>query len=142
LISQGAQLACPCGVCGASAVCEVGERIVHGRLQWTISSRCRACGDETEEIGWDDSPAKVRNALLDTHGPVRIRLEPPPEDLASVMKVLRQRGKVAIGEAKAQAQRLAAGELVGTLVEMELLAERLREAGIGAATERIRPTSS
>jgi hypothetical protein len=136
MISQGATVAMPCADCGALALYHLAEHLVHGRVEWTLSIRCPACGNAIEEDGWGTSPELIRDALVDEHGRFRIEVRSPSPSAAELMRVLRRESPdMTLAEAKASAQRLRGGQVRGTRVEMEQLAERLRAAGFIAEVE-------
>ncbi|WP_446212929.1 hypothetical protein [Micromonospora sp. IBSANI012] len=138
MISQGAELVLPCPVCGTAVPQDVAERLVQNRLQWTVSVECPACGSATEEVGWDESPEVIREALRDAHGWSRIRLPSSAASPAVIMKAIRQgQQQVTLADARECARKLLAGEFCGTRGEMELLAERLRDMGVAADVSRL-----
>ncbi|MFD0375059.1 hypothetical protein [Streptomyces sp. NPDC127112] len=82
------------------------------------------------------TPEHIRQALLQAHGPSRLRLSGEVPSLVPVLKALRDAGDgLSLGEARARAWELAAGGLVGTLVEMEVLAVRLRARAVPVTVE-------
>jgi hypothetical protein len=133
MISQDAAVAMPCADCGTLALHHLAERLIHGRIEWTLSIRCPACGNAIEEHGWDSSPELIRDALVAEHGWFRIEVTSPSPSAAVLMRVLRRESPdMTLAQAKASAQRLRGGQVRGTRVEMERLAERLRAAGFTA----------
>jgi hypothetical protein len=136
MVSQGATVVAPCPSCGRPTSHDVVEFLVQHRLEWSVSVRCE-CGHTSVACGSDDSPELIRQALVEAHGWSRIAPVTPLPSLAAVMRVLRQGelGQMTLAEAKERAGRLLAGEQRGTRVELELLAERLRAAGVAAEVE-------
>ena len=101
-----------------------------------MSVRCE-CGHTSQACGSHDSPELIRQAVVETHGWSRIAPVTPLPGLTVVMKVLRDGGlgQMTLADAKERAGPLLAGEQRGTRVELELLAERLRAAGVAAEVE-------
>ncbi|MFE9174184.1 hypothetical protein ACFYNZ_32880 [Streptomyces kebangsaanensis] len=81
------------------------------------------------------TPEYIRQALLQAHGPARLRLTGEAPSLALVRKALRRAQELPMDEARTRAAQLAASGLVGTLVEMEFLAIHLREQAVAVAVE-------
>ena len=105
---------------------------MQGRLEWTVSTRCPVCANATEECGRGDSPELIRQALVDAHGWSRIVPGQPAPSPVAVMKVLREAGSgpITLADARERAAQLLTGGHRGTRVELELLAQRLRDAGV------------
>jgi hypothetical protein len=81
------------------------------------------------------TPENIRQALLQAHGPARLRLSGDVPSLVPVLQALRDAQALSLGEARAQAAELTGTGLIGTLVEMEVLAVHLRRRGIAASVE-------
>ncbi len=120
MVRQGARAVVACPGCGTPAPHDVAEWLVEQRLEWTVSVDCAACGSATVSCGWDESPERVRQALVATHGWSRLVVGPPAPSLAVVMKVLRQSGpgQLTLADARQRAGQLLAGQPGGTRVEM------------------------
>lgn len=125
-----------CEVCGAAAECDAGESLVDGQVRWDIVRNCAACGLHVIACGRSDVPAELRERLSAAHGPARVRLADPSTGVVVLMKVMRAEPGLDPAQAKAAAERVRGGTHTGTLTEMELLARRLREAGVEATAER------
>lgn len=137
MITQGVRLTGRCSACGGTTVCDVGQFFERGRLRWGSEGRCEGCAH-----GWCEmdtgpvTPEHIRQALLREHGPARLRLAADPPSLVPVLKALRDADDgLSLGEARARAARLLAGGLLGTLVEMEVLALHLRGRAVPVAVE-------
>ncbi|MFD3539232.1 hypothetical protein ACFWUQ_06985 [Streptomyces sp. NPDC058662] len=136
MITQGVEAAGRCGACGGPTVRDIGQFIDHGRLRWGIEETCRAC--PSYSCAEDDGPVTpewIRDALLAAHGPARLRLTGCGTSPVPAMKVLRSVHRLTLAQAREMANRLADTGLLGTLVEMEFLAARLRHASVGATVE-------
>ncbi|WP_237293240.1 MULTISPECIES: hypothetical protein [Streptomyces] len=80
------------------------------------------------------TPEHIRQALLREHGPTRLRLSSDLPSLVPVLKALRDAGDgLSLGEARARAAQLVADGLLGTLVEMEVLAGHMRAHSVPVA---------
>ncbi|MCF3180223.1 hypothetical protein IPZ70_09760 [Streptomyces polychromogenes] len=118
-------------------MCDVGQFFDRGRLRWGTEGRCENCSRGwCEEDSGPVTPEHIRQALLQAHGPSRLRLSAEVPSLVPVLKALRDAGDgLSLGEARARASELAAGGLVGTLVEMEVLAVHLRARAVAVTVE-------
>ncbi|MFI7320400.1 hypothetical protein [Streptomyces venezuelae] len=81
-------------------------------------------------------PRQRRDQILALYGPARLRLSGPPTKNVAVMRVLRAELGVDLAAAKALLRRVLTGDCTGTLPEMELLARKLRAAGVTAVATR------
>ncbi|MDP9794721.1 hypothetical protein J2S43_003233 [Catenuloplanes nepalensis] len=128
-----------CPECGAEESRDVWDQVVGGRLAWGVSGRCPADPEHSawESCGWDETPPDIRGELLERHGEHRLRVTPRPG--WSRMRLLRAlRGEdTPLAEVKDLASRVLAGEITGTEGEMDLLAHRIRPAGLDDAAERV-----
>ncbi|MEU4270169.1 hypothetical protein [Streptomyces sp. NPDC026092] len=88
-----------------------------------------------EEDSGPVTPEHIRRALLQAHGPARLPLAGDLPSLVPVVLALRSARELSLGEARAQATELAEAGLVGTLVEMEVLAVHLRGRAIAVSVE-------
>ncbi|PCG82367.1 hypothetical protein CIB93_30445 [Streptomyces sp. WZ.A104] len=105
-------------------------------LCWGTEGRCVDCPNGwCEEDSGPVTPENIRQALLQAHGPARLRLSGDVPNLVSVLQSLRSARELSLGEARAQAAELAETGLVGTLVEMEILAVHLRRRAIAVSVE-------
>jgi hypothetical protein len=131
VITQGVQVAGRCGACGGTTTCDVGQFFHGGRLRWGTEGRCADCPNAwCERDSGPVTPESVRQALLRAHGPARLRLSGSAPPLVAVLRALRDARDMSLGEARSQAARLAGDGLVGTLVEMEVLATFLRRRAV------------
>ncbi|MEV7862786.1 hypothetical protein AB0O86_29160 [Streptomyces hirsutus] len=136
MITQGTQVAGRCDQRGGVLTRDVGQFIERGRLRWGSEGRCEDCRDGwCEQDSGPVTPEYIRQALLQAHGPARLRLTGEAPSLALVLKALRKAQELPMDEARAHAAQLAASGLVGTLVEMEFLAIHLREQAVAVAVE-------
>lgn len=136
VISQGVNIAARCEACGGVLILNTGQSIFDGRLSWGTEGGCQAC-----PVAWcdrdsgDTTPEKIRQALLAEHGPARLRLTEPEASAVPVLRALREVHGLSLAQARAMADELKNVGLVGTFVEMELVAARLRHHSVGAAVE-------
>ncbi|GAA3934956.1 hypothetical protein GCM10022244_49130 [Streptomyces gulbargensis] len=134
MITQGTRLTGVCDGCGGTSVRDVGQFFDRGLLRWSVEAGCEGCGDGWCEQGTGPkTPEDVRQALLRAHGAACLRLVPDgaPQGVR-VLLALREEGGLSLADARPTAERLMAGGLVGTSVEMEVLATRLRRRGLEA----------
>ncbi|OEJ97723.1 hypothetical protein J116_000215 [Streptomyces thermolilacinus SPC6] len=107
-----------------------------GVARWSIETGCEDCPHGGCEQGCGRVPEYVRQALLRSHGPVRLRPQGEPPRTAVVMRALREAFPALPPEtARALADELAGPGLTGTLVEMEHLAGRLRARSVTVVVE-------
>lgn len=136
MITQGVQVTGRCSACGGMTTCDVGQFFDRSMLCWGIEGRCVDCPNGwCEEDGGPVTPENIRQALLQAHGPARLRLSGDVPSLVPVLQALRSARELALGEARAQATELAETGLIGTLVEMEVLAVHLRRRAIAVSVE-------
>ncbi|MFD0273910.1 hypothetical protein ACFVHB_08340 [Kitasatospora sp. NPDC127111] len=137
MISQGVDVTTRCEGCGGVFVLNTGQFIREGRLWWGSEGHCRDCRTAwCEEDSGDASPEGIRQALLAEHGPARLRLTETEPSPVPVLRALREvHGRLALPQARAMADELRTTGLVGTRVEMELLAARLRHHSVRATVE-------
>jgi hypothetical protein len=106
------------------------QLIARDWLHWTVGCLCPGCGTAFETLGRDGTPAEIREALMARCGLTRLTVEDLSGDSAvALLKVFRQAG-ASLSEAKASAQLAATSGIEGTRVELELLAQRLREKNL------------
>jgi hypothetical protein len=123
-----------CASCSGPTSAKTYQLIVGKRLQWVLFHECPD-GDE-EEFGWDETPPQLRQAILEQCGTYRLRLtQEPGSRKVAVLKVLRDTGR-SLSEASAALTELLGPGIAGTDVELQLLADRLREAGVEAVAQR------
>ncbi|WP_229895842.1 hypothetical protein [Streptomyces cinerochromogenes] len=121
----------PCPDCAAPAEWHgVQVLLDDDALRWDTEMVCRVCGSATAVCG-AGVPGGMRERLLAEHGRAELRLG-PSADRVAVMRVLRRTLGIGLGEARAVLER----GYGGTLPETELLARRLREAGVDAVAVR------
>ncbi|MEV0526957.1 hypothetical protein AB0I66_26340 [Streptomyces sp. NPDC050439] len=125
-----------CGDCGGVVTRDLGQFIDDGRLWWADDSTCASCSSAwCEQDTGGPTPAYIRLALLDRHGPARLRLADTVPSLTPVLRVLREVLQLPLGQARAMADELRDAGLVGTLVEMELIAAGLRGRAIATTID-------
>ncbi|MEY9969050.1 hypothetical protein ABIA33_007137 [Streptacidiphilus sp. MAP12-16] len=128
---QTAKIATRCFACGAMAVRQVNQFILHDALWSDSEFSCAACGTYIcEDSGPGTAPDDVREALLAAHGPARLRLTGPMPSLVPALKVFREVSAVSLSRARELVSELSGDGLEGTLSEMEILMARLRTRGI------------
>lgn len=136
MITQGAEVSGRCADCAGTTTCDVGQFVDHGTLSWTVEGRCADCSSAWCEQGEGPvTPESIRQALLQEHGPTRLRLTGDAPSLVPVLRSLRALHGLSLGEARVAATRLAATGFVGTLVEVEILALHLRSRAVAVAVE-------
>ncbi|APC37678.1 hypothetical protein A9R04_24700 [Nocardiopsis dassonvillei] len=123
-----------CQGCGGRLECQGVQALVGGSLRWDIECACRACGSSFTACG-GALPDELRDRILDEHGPVKLLVDPSAGNVA-IMRVLRAELGIGLTDARAVLDRVLAGDYSGTLPEVELLARRLRAAGVEAASAR------
>jgi hypothetical protein len=129
-----------CPDCGAPVEGVVAQTVFGGRLEWSVSSRCAACGSATEECGRDDMPVAYRRALIEDVGLARLRIEPAAERV-QVLRVLRAAG-ASMTEAVERWKLLTDEGLTGTPEEVRLLVQRLTDAGVARSRLLVTRSSS
>jgi hypothetical protein len=134
VIRQGTRLTGVCAACGGTLVRDIGQFFDRGPLRWGVEAGCADCGDGWCEQGaGSKTPEDIRQALLRAHGAVRLRLVPDgAPQRVRVLLALREGSELTLAGARLTAERLMGGGLVGTYVEMEVLAARLRRRGLEA----------
>lgn len=136
MITQGVQGTGRCSACGGTTTCDVGQFFHRGMLRWGTEGQCADCPNGwCEQDSGPVTPEHIRQALLQAHGPARLRLSGDVPSLVPVLQALRSAQELTLGEAKAQAAELAETGLIGTLVEMEILAIHLRRRAITVTVE-------
>jgi hypothetical protein len=108
----------------------VTQTVVEERIAWSVSLRCRRCGDAEEQCGWDEMPGHWRNILVAQDGLVRVCADRQSSQSVKVrlLSVFRKQGAT-IAEAIAAFESLTDVGIVGTSAEIGLLAGRLTSAG-------------
>ncbi|MFF0739309.1 hypothetical protein ACFYVL_02815 [Streptomyces sp. NPDC004111] len=114
---------------------DVGQFFDRDVLRWGTEGSCAGCPNAWCETGSGVTPQHVRQALLRAYGPARLRPDAEVPTLVPVMRALRTGLGLSLGEARARAVELVGTGLVGTLVEMEVLAVRLRSQGVAVRVE-------
>ncbi|WP_309057813.1 hypothetical protein [Streptomyces sp.] len=134
MITQGTRLTGVCAICGGMLVRDIGQFFDRGLLRWGVEAGCADCGDGRCEQGTGPkTPEDIRQALLRAHGAARLCLVPDgAPQRVRVLLALREGSDLALADARPAAERLMGGGLVGTYVEMEALASRLRRRGLEA----------
>ncbi|MFE1957521.1 hypothetical protein [Streptomyces sp. NPDC059479] len=115
---------------------DIGQCIDRGELWWTIEGACRTCANVWCEQGTGAaSPDEIREALLAAHGPARLRIVDAESSLVPVLRALREMLHLSLHEARAMATTLKETGLVGTLVEMQFIADGLQRRSVATAIE-------
>ncbi|MGW1093994.1 hypothetical protein ACWD4L_49665 [Streptomyces sp. NPDC002596] len=142
MITQGVKVTAQCDACGGVLIRDVGQYIDQGQLWWGTEGACTACPNGWCEQDTDGAtPEEIRNALLAEHGPARLRLADDEMSLVPVLRVLREMLHLSLGQARVMASALQETGLVGTLVEMEFIADGLQRRSVATKIER-RETST
>lgn len=132
--SCAAKVPVACDSCPGQSVGEVYETIIDDRLHWVLSHTC--VDGFVESMGWDETPAELRQAILEQCGTYRLLL--PEKSIArkvAVLKVLRGSG-VAMSDVSSAFVELLGPGIAGTEVELRLVADRLIDAGVTATVRR------
>jgi hypothetical protein len=124
-----------CRDCGAWLECCGVQALVGSSLRWDVEATCSACGFAVAVCD-DVLSADLRDQMLSEHGPARLRVTSPQGRSIAIMWVLRAELGLGPAGARTALGHVLPGEFSGTLSEMELLARKLREAGISAASTR------
>ncbi|MFF4393084.1 hypothetical protein ACFY0G_41185 [Streptomyces sp. NPDC001552] len=103
-------------------------------LRWDVESTCPTCGFALAVCG-GDLPDEMRGRLLSEHGRAKLQVTPPAKN-AAIMRVLRAELGIGLDGVRAVLEQILTGHYSGTLPEVELLARKLRAAGIEAAASR------
>ncbi|WP_030798017.1 hypothetical protein [Streptomyces sp. NRRL S-337] len=119
-----------CQECDAQAEWWCVQQLVGDSLRGDVESVCSTCGCGMALCG-GDLTAELRERLLDGHGRARLQVTPPVKG-AMIMRVLRAELGLDLANVKTVLQQVLAGEYSGTLPEVELIARKLRAAGIDA----------
>ncbi|MGW2050322.1 hypothetical protein ACWCPF_34885 [Streptomyces sp. NPDC001858] len=136
MITQGVKITTPCEACGGMLTCDTGQFIDRGRLWWGTEGTCQTCPAAwCEQDSGGATPEEIRQALLKEHGPARLRLVEPEASRVTVLRVLREVHELSLAQARAMAEELRTTGLVGTLVEMELIAAQLRQRSVAVTVE-------
>nr|WSX47791.1 hypothetical protein OG409_01740 [Streptomyces sp. NBC_00974] len=136
MITQGVKITTRCEACGGVLMRDTGQFIDRGRLWWGTEGTCLAC-----PVAWceqdfgDTTPEEIRQALLAEHGPARLRLTEPEASAVPVLRALREVHGLSLAQARAMTDELKTTGLVGTFVEMELVASRLRHHSVEVTVE-------
>ncbi|QES52825.1 hypothetical protein DEJ50_32610 [Streptomyces venezuelae] len=120
-------------------ILNTGQLIERGRLRWVTEANCLCCRVAWCEQGNGDAiPEEIRQVLLAEHGSARLRLTEPEASAVPVLRALREvQDGLSLAQARAMADELKTSGLVGTLVEMELIAARLRRHSVEATVETL-----
>ncbi|MFD5369983.1 hypothetical protein [Streptomyces sp. NPDC127103] len=136
MITQGVQVTGRCRACGGTTTCDVAQFFDEGMLCWGTEGRCGNCSNGwCEQDSGPVTPENIRQALLQAHGAARLRLSGDMSNFVPVLQALRSARELSLGKARAQAAQLAGTGLIGTLVEMEILAVHLRKRAIEVSIE-------
>ncbi|GJF31821.1 hypothetical protein KNE206_45210 [Kitasatospora sp. NE20-6] len=141
MITQGVTVTARCAECDGVLMLDIGQFVERGRLCWGTEGYCLSC-----PVAWCDqdsgdvTPEEIRRALLTQHGPARLRLTDPEARMVPVLRALREVYGLSLPRARVLANELRATGLVGTFVEMELLASRLRHLAVGVTVDMESPT--
>ncbi|WP_240983082.1 hypothetical protein [Streptomyces sp. S3(2020)] len=127
----------PCPDCRSAADWVGVQALVGDSLRWDVEVTCPACGFAVADCEGELSD-DVREELLAEHGGAVLRLRATAHRV-TVLRVLRAALGLELGDAKGVLEQVWGGTYTGTGPEVELLARRLREAGVDAVASRGRP---
>ncbi|WP_405009587.1 hypothetical protein [Kitasatospora sp. NBC_01539] len=134
MITQGVTVTTRCTECGGVLMLDIGQFVERGRLCWGTEGYCLSCSVAwCDQDSGDETPEEIRRALLAEHGPARLRLTDPEARMVPVLRALREVYGLTLPRARVLATELRTAGLVGTFVEMELLASRLRHLAVEVA---------
>ncbi|MEU6764032.1 hypothetical protein ABZ916_16090 [Streptomyces sp. NPDC046853] len=135
IVCESVRYVAECQDCGAELECWGTQALVQGRLEWDVVSSCAACGSAFA-VCFGDIPSERRAQLLSEHGAATLRVIGPSARRVVIMRVLRAELGTDLAGAKSVLGSVLEGGYSGTLPEMELLARKLRAAGITAEATR------
>jgi ribosomal protein L7/L12 len=136
VITQSVKITTRCEACGGVLIRDIGQFIQQGRLWWGTEGTCQACPAAwCEQDSGAVTPEEIRQALLTEHGSARLRLTDPKASTVTVLRALRELHGLSLSQARTMADELSTNGLTGTLVETELLADRLRHLSVGVTIE-------
>jgi hypothetical protein len=135
-VSEGPETYCP--LCGAEELRETWDQVVDGRLQWSVQSRCPTCPDSvTVSCGRGPLMPDTRAEILRQRGEFRLRVTARAGwSRMELLRALRKDG-AGMNEVRALADRVLASRVTGTEGELELLADRIRPAGLDSEVESV-----
>ncbi|MEU1200411.1 hypothetical protein ABZ446_29905 [Streptomyces sp. NPDC005813] len=125
-----------CQDCGAESECHGVQALVEGRLRWDVEATCAFCGFAAAICG-GDLPSELREQVLAEHRPATLQILSAPTKRVVILRVLRSELCLDLVDAKTVLGRVLSDDYTGTLPEVELLARKLRAAGIAAVASRL-----
>ncbi|MCX5333933.1 hypothetical protein [Streptomyces sp. NBC_00140] len=120
----------PCPECRSPADWVGVQALVGDSLRWDVEVACPACRFAVADCGGELSD-DVREQLLAEHGAAVLCLRAPAHRV-TVLRVLRAALGLELAAVKDVLEQVWGGAYVGTPPEVELLARRLRAAGVDA----------
>ncbi|MET8449797.1 hypothetical protein [Streptomyces sp. NPDC005209] len=124
-----------CADCGAVARWHgVHVLLDDDTLRWDTEVACPECGAAMVVCG-RRIPGEVRERMLAAQGRAVLRLGASPVDRGAVLRALRKTLGLGLAEVKGVLEQVLGGEYGGTQPETELLARRLRAAGVDAVAD-------
>lgn len=134
MTEQAARLPGPCRECGGVGTEWLVQSTNNGCLSWEVEWDCDTCGISHDSgEGW--APSRVRNAILEQHGPHCLKLVDVTAHGGTLLKSFRVAFGTSIQEAKRLSDELKRSGFEGTLVETTLLSELLEKNGISSVTQ-------
>ncbi|MFD0346115.1 hypothetical protein ACFQ0M_08615 [Kitasatospora aburaviensis] len=124
-----------CQNCGTPGAAWKGQAVRRGELLWEINFQCLNCGLTSCDFDPGEAPAHIRDALLATHGPARLRVE-DPKGRIKLLQVLRSTFGWPLDRARRALAELGTTGYRCTDVEAEFLRRRLTELGVHALVEK------
>lgn len=134
ILVESIRYSAACQGCGVEAEWCGVQALVGEELRWDVESTCPTCGFALAVCG-GDLPDEMRGRLLSEHGRAKLQVTPPAKN-AAIMRVLRAELGIGLDGVRAVLEQVLTGQYSGTLPEVELLARKLRAAGIEAAASR------
>ncbi|MFJ2738887.1 hypothetical protein ACIO3O_04390 [Streptomyces sp. NPDC087440] len=126
-----------CPECGATGEWSGAQILPDGaqQLGWDAEFTCPTCGTGLAACG-GQPPEGARELLLATGGAATLLLAPDTKPPAA-MRVLRASLGLDLTSVRHVLEQIQHGEYVCTLPEAELLARRMREAGLEAVAQQV-----
>lgn len=119
-----------CDKCGLTVPAYLGQAIANGNLVWSIGYVCRHCQTTIEADDQGLPPEEYRQAIITSGGKWELRLVASDNSTALTAKALRDVFAMSLASAVNNSKDLASPIFIGTYVETQWFAQRLRESGL------------
>lgn len=125
-----------CEKCGNAINIHAGQKLVDGRLFWSLSYNCNKCGNNMEVDGVDSTPEDVRNMILVAEGRWVLTIEDATNMAAEILKILKQVLNLSMSDV-AKLKKSIPGDIAnGTKTEMLRLKLLLQKSGFSPSIRR------